>query len=239
MRRWLPARKWKWIVPATILIVLFGAGAIAWYVWLPRYRPALARGESYGVDVSSNQGYIDWSKVARSGVAYAYIKATEGTSYTDPDFATNLAAAKAAGLTVGAYHFFTLCTPGASQASNYLKSVRVSSVALPPALDLELPGNCSARPLLSEVESQLDAFVTKVEAATGQSPVFYIGESFEDRYPIETAERGMRWKRSLYVHPSGPWVVWQFNARAHVPGVAGRVDLDIFKTAVLSRPAAG
>jgi lysozyme len=31
-----------------------------------------------GIDVSNNNGDIDWGKVARSGVLYAYLRATEG-----------------------------------------------------------------------------------------------------------------------------------------------------------------
>lgn len=35
------------------------------------------------------QGTIDWSSVAASGLSFAMAKATEGTSYVDPMFATN------------------------------------------------------------------------------------------------------------------------------------------------------
>jgi hypothetical protein len=35
-----------------------------------------------GIDVSNHQGTIDWKKVKSQGVAFAYIKATEGTSTT-------------------------------------------------------------------------------------------------------------------------------------------------------------
>jgi glycosyl hydrolase family 25 len=59
---------------------------------------------------------VDWGKVAKSDVAFAILKATEGGDYVDETFARNLAGAEAAGLVVGAYHFFTFCRPGEEQA---------------------------------------------------------------------------------------------------------------------------
>ena len=37
-----------------------------------------------GVDVSSHQGNVNWSTLWSSGVKFAYVKATEGTYYTQP-----------------------------------------------------------------------------------------------------------------------------------------------------------
>jgi len=41
------------------------------------------RAQPKGIDVSSNQGSINWKDVAAKGNSFAYIKATEGTSKTD------------------------------------------------------------------------------------------------------------------------------------------------------------
>ena len=38
------------------------------------------RAQPKGIDVSSNQGSINWKNVADKGISFAYIKATEGTS---------------------------------------------------------------------------------------------------------------------------------------------------------------
>jgi len=38
------------------------------------------RAQPKGIDVSSNQGSINWKSVADKGISFAYIKATEGTS---------------------------------------------------------------------------------------------------------------------------------------------------------------
>ena len=59
-----------------------------------------------GIDVSKWQGEIDWRKVTDAEVRFAYIKATEGTGYTDPCFTANWQSAQSAGLLRGAYHYF-------------------------------------------------------------------------------------------------------------------------------------
>ena len=57
--------------------------------------PSAARavdGASYavqGIDVSHWQGTVNWTSVRNSGKVFALCKATEGTTYTDPTFATN------------------------------------------------------------------------------------------------------------------------------------------------------
>jgi GH25 family lysozyme M1 (1,4-beta-N-acetylmuramidase) len=57
-----------------------------------------------GIDVTSWQGTINWTNVYGSGVRWAYIKATEGTSVKDSSFNTNYPAAYYAGVIRGAYH---------------------------------------------------------------------------------------------------------------------------------------
>jgi lysozyme len=224
-------RKWRWIIPLAAVAAVGVAALIVWLVWLPGYRPSLQRGESYGVDVSNHQGAIDWAKVAHSDVRFVYLKATEGSTYVDPDFARNLNAVRSLGLPVGAYHFFTLCSSGASQAANFLKIVPPGSTTLPSAVDLELTGDCAARPSLSVVEAQLSIFLTLVQRATSQRVILYIGGSFEDRYPIPQATTSLLWKRSILRRPSGPWVIWQVDGLAHISGIPGDVDLDVMKSA--------
>ena len=75
------------------------------------------------MDVSHHQAEIDWTELKGRAVQFAYIKASEGATSRDPRFASNWKAALAAGVTPGAYHFFTLCKPGAQQARNFLAAL--------------------------------------------------------------------------------------------------------------------
>ena len=58
-----------------------------------------------GIDVSRYQGTINWTSVKNAGIQFAFIKATEGTSYKDPNFNANYTNSYNAGVIRGAYHF--------------------------------------------------------------------------------------------------------------------------------------
>ena len=76
----------------------------------------------HGIDLSHYQGDIRWYQLAevRKGpfpVQFMFIKATEGATVIDGLFSKNRAAAKSAGLMVGAYHFLTTSSDAESQFS--------------------------------------------------------------------------------------------------------------------------
>jgi lysozyme len=68
------------------------------------------------IDVSHNNGAIDWKAVAGAGIALAFLKASEGTGFTDPLFVRNQGAARAEGLMVVPYHFVDAGDDPISQA---------------------------------------------------------------------------------------------------------------------------
>ncbi|WP_312856407.1 glycoside hydrolase family 25 protein, partial [Nocardioides pelophilus] len=102
--------------------------------------PEPSRVRVRGIDASHHQGAIDWAAVAGDGIAFAYLKASEGTTYVDPTFADHRAAALARGVAVGGYHYFQLCSSGVEQATHFasvLGNLRPDG-HLPPAVDLGL-----------------------------------------------------------------------------------------------------
>ncbi len=60
-----------------------------------------------GIDVASYQGNVNWTSYRSQGKSFAYVKATEGTSYKNPYFGSQYTGAYKAGLYHGAYHFAT------------------------------------------------------------------------------------------------------------------------------------
>ena len=149
-------------------------------------------------------------------------------SFVDSRFTENWAGARAAGLITGAYHFFTLCAAGDRQAQNFLHVVPGSPDALPAAVDLELAGNCGARPDRAAVDRELRAFLALVERATGHDVVLYVGDDFEARYQMRASMGRPLWVRRLLRRPGVTgWVIWQASSFTKVDGVSGRVDLDV------------
>lgn len=234
MRTWVRNRwvRRVGIGTAVVLVALAVGGYAGYRWWFPHHRPDLRAGERYGVDVSNHQGVIDWEAVAADGVDVAYVKATEGGDHVDRRIAANWEGARAAGIEVGAYHFFTLCRPGAEQAANFLATVPAGA-DLPPALDLELPGNCAARPPADEVRREVRAFVDAVEEATGETVLLYVLDDWEDLYPSRDLGDGVdrpRWHRRIGpLRPGGDWALWQYTGMARVDGVDGGVDLNVVR----------
>jgi hypothetical protein len=73
----------------------------------------------FGIDVSSYQKGVDWSKAFSSGVEFALVKCTEGSTFTDPRADSNLNALAASGRVFGGYHFLHHSTSGAQQAWHF------------------------------------------------------------------------------------------------------------------------
>ena len=215
------------LLAAAVVTALALVAGAAWVWWVPHHRPSLREGEAYGIDVSAHQGSIDWRRVADDGIGHAWIKATEGGDFTDRRFADNWAAARDAGIKRGAYHFFTLCRPGDEQAGHFLATVRDLG-ELAPAVDLELAGNCAARPPREAVARELATFLRIVEQRSGRPTVLYLGADWQEAYPVAREGRPL-WLRRVLRRPSGDWYVWQVQGRARVEGVAGPVDLDVVR----------
>lgn len=222
-------RRWPLVLVAALAAVILLVG-IWWFAWVPNWRPALREGERYGIDVSAHQGVINWRKVAKDGIDFAYIKATEGGDFVDRQFKMNWQGAGEAGLDRGAYHFFTLCAPATTQARNFLAVAAPDAAALPPAVDLELAGNCKSRPPRPDIDRELNAFLAIVEEAWGRKTLLYVGDDWEREYPVRRQLGRLLWHRRFLLRPDVPnWMVWQLHGYARVSGVEGQVDFNVMR----------
>lgn len=77
----------------------------------------------FGVDLSHHKPNFNFNAAVRDGVVFAILKATDGASLVDPLFAPYLAAAKAAGLFVAAYHYQQAAVSAAAQVALILRTV--------------------------------------------------------------------------------------------------------------------
>ena len=212
---------------ASLVLVCFVAAGS--YLYFRAFSPDRDKYPVRGIDVSHHQGQIDWRRVAANDVAFAVIKATEGGDHIDDAFSTNLREARAAGLAVGAYHFFTFCRPGADQAKNFISVVPHDQPLLPPVVDIEFGGNCPQRPTPEQLSAELAAFLAPVEAAFGKPAIVYLTDEAAQAYAGRIAARPL-WLRSLLLEPDhGDWVYWQYHNRGRVDGIDGDVDLNVLQ----------
>jgi GH25 family lysozyme M1 (1,4-beta-N-acetylmuramidase) len=193
----------------------------------------LASGGSYaiqGIDVASYQGLPNWTSVKNSGRTFAFTKATEGTTYTNPDFATNWARMKSAGLIRGAYHYGHPGTDPVAQANFFCNVVAPTHGDLQMALDIETTDGKTP----SQVRSWIVAFINQIKARTGRPGIIYTGFYFWRDSAGNGSNLNCPLWLAAYVSDPTPyvpaawstWSFWQYTSSGSVPGVSGNVDLD-------------
>jgi GH25 family lysozyme M1 (1,4-beta-N-acetylmuramidase) len=196
-----------------------------------------------GVDVSSwqhqNGATIDWNAVKAAGNQFAVIKATEGTTYTNPQFASDKAGAQAAGLTIGAYHYARPALPistAVDQANYFLAAAGNTNTIgqLAPVLDLETTGGLSPADLTKWTQT----FLRTVEGQTGRTPILYTFRSFwTDK--IANTQAFAKYPLWFAIYNNNPdpgplpggwpnWLIWQYDSGGAVNGISGRVDVNAF-----------
>lgn len=185
-----------------------------------------------GVDVSNHQGEIDWDALAQSGVAFAYIKASEGGTFRDKSFARNWSEAKRVGIHRGAYHFFRLCKSAVEQARNFIEAVPQDPEALPHVVDAEDMRPCIATMTPQDHQAMLAEFLDILEKHYGRRPLVSTTWEFDSATLAGSLAGERFWLRSLIVPPlfrRDQWVVWQYHNRGRRPGVRGDLDLNVFR----------
>lgn len=90
-----------------------------------------------GIDVSNHNGNINFNQVKVAGVEAVYIKATEGTTFTDSYLETNYSNAHYAGLKTGFYHFLVGTSSPETQATSFYNAIKNKTNDLIPMLDIE------------------------------------------------------------------------------------------------------
>ena len=191
--------------------------------------------EVFGVDVSVYQGTVDWPVLAQQGVAFAFIKATEGSTLQDRRFSDNWQGAAQAGIRTGAYHFLSYDSPGETQAANFISLVPSTPGMLPPVVDIEFYGPYLEQPPeRAQVRAVLDPLLEALEEAYGVKPILYVTYRSYYRY-LAGGDYGAYpiWCSSPVVFPLTPgWQFWQYSHSARLQGYSGSepcIDLNVFR----------
>ncbi len=191
----------------------------------------------HGIDVARYQSDINWSQVRRSGVTFAYIKATEGGDLLDERFKENWRGARQAGVLRGAYHFYYFCRPAFEQARWFIRNVPRDTHALPPVLDIEWnhrSPTCKLRPEPEKIRAEMKVFLSRIAKHYGKRPVIYATPEFYHTNELWRVRGYEFWLRSVADHPSERyqgrgWTFWQYTGTGVVPGIAGDADINVFR----------
>jgi lysozyme len=181
-----------------------------------------------GIDVSGYQPVVDWAQIAGSGLGFAFIKATEGTTLVDHTFADHWARAKQAGLLRGAYHFFRPQQDALAQAKHFVAQL-ADRGELPPVLDVEIADGVSPDKIVAGVSTWLD-FVT----ASVRRPTVYTMPGFWNSLPgtANLSDKADLWvahwgaRTPAAVNGWSSWNFWQYTNKASISGIPGAASMD-------------
>lgn len=180
-----------------------------------------------GIDVSSHNGKIDFCEVKGAGYDFAVIKASEGVSFRDSLFDVNCRNALAAGLKVGAYHFFRFDSDGASQARNLMDAVAGKKLSLPLVVDVENHTNPYAF-FPEEVTRNLRNMVDELGNYNYPVMLYTNKKGYQGLIRDEFPDCGL-WICTFSAPEDGmDWSLWQYSHLGKAPGLTGDVDLDVF-----------
>ena len=187
-----------------------------------------------GVDVSGYQGKIDWEVLMKQGIDFAFIKSTEGSTFVSSTFEENWKNAIETDLKVGAYHFFSFDSPGATQAELFCKTVPLLSEMLPPVIDVEHYGDYISKKKIDipAVKRELRVLVDALKKHYGKTPIIYCGPLYNSIIKDDFSDCDL-WYRSVYfpITDKENLVFWQYSDNHILDGYSGSekfIDMNVF-----------
>lgn len=197
----------------------------------PAPSPGSSEGPIKGVDLFHEDNVTSWSAMLNGGYVFAILKASQGLA-ADPLFVSRYHAAKAAGLVVGAYHFYSTGSSQSLQASFFnsiLNSVGYAKDDLPPTFDFE---NSSGDYSSADGNNAL-TFLQTLKSLSGRLPMLYCSDSVPGElgnpswmkaYPLWVARYG--------ASPRNSYVIWQNSENASIPGLGNFGDSNVFNGSI-------
>lgn len=200
-----------------------------------------------GIDVSNNNGFINWGAVPEERVKFVWAKVSQGTHFVDRYYdgkdGYNYDNAKKKGIAVGGYHFMQAGSPeyGRQQVDFFLEHLNWKKGDLLPVLDWE--NTEGSKVDVPSQKATLEAAVKRVYEKIGSYPIIYSGYytltdnqfsrlSIVRKCPLWIAAYG---KNDGTRHPEAipgipkPWNSWaihQYTDKGKLPGFSGYVDLN-------------
>lgn len=185
-----------------------------------------------GIDIASYQTGIDLSVVP---LDFAIVKATQGTGYTNPDYARAISQVLGAGRLGGAYHYVSGGNAQA-EADHFVDVVggNVGKIVL--AIDWEQGDNAAWGNA-----AYLDAVVARVIERTGVKPLIYCSQSVVASIASIASARDCGLWVAQYAnmnatgYQDSPWnegayscAISQYSSAGRLNGWEGNLDLDKF-----------
>ncbi|MDE7272917.1 MAG: glycoside hydrolase family 25 protein [Lachnospiraceae bacterium] len=186
-----------------------------------------------GVDISANQGEVDFNKLKNAGCDFVMLRVgargySSGNIVTDANFQDNIRAAKKAGLDVGVY----FCSQAVSkaeareEADEVLDAISGFSIKYPIAFVMEtVDGDMARIEALDRTDrTQIaQAFMNRIEDAGYKSMIYGDKEWLLTMVDIEDLQDYDVWFAQDSDEPEYPYQfgIWQYDSDATIKGISG------------------
>lgn len=206
-----------------------------------------------GTDVSDFQSVDAWDRMRGDGVAYAWVKQSQG-SFQCQQAVNHRVEADRRGVKVGGYSWAVFNAPAQSSAETFVRLLQQGPHTLPPVLDVEdvYPNGSPTGSDPAQRSDWIGEFQDIVEAEMGQAPMLYTGawywqpyvqdRSPQARWPLWVAAyRGGTALPDHMPDPFGPWdrvAVWQYAGDVPYFGMPG-TDLNVIHVDQLAALSGG
>ena len=203
-----------------------------------------------GIDVSKWQEKIDWTKVAKDGIAYAFVRIgnrglTSGEISEDPYWKQNIEGALAAGIDVGVYFYSSSINEAEAkkEAEFVLQRIKGYNITMPVVFDYEgfgTKGNRNYGMTKEKITANCKAFQDIVKAQ-GYSCLLYGSKAYlPKKFDLDELDdylwvaRYAGTNKVLDDEKYFPSItgyndriaIWQYANNGTVAGINGKVDLN-------------
>lgn len=195
--------------------------------------------ETRGIDVSKWQGKIDWKAVAGAGIDFAIIRcgyrgSSTGALVEDPYFKQNIKGATENGIKVGVYFFTQAITKAEAveEASMALELVKDYKLQMPIYIDTEGSGGRADSLSKSKRTKIVKAFCETIKNAGYKAGIYASKNWYLNKLDTSDLSYYHIWVAQYNTKCTyeGRYDSWQYSSNGKVPGIKGRVDMNICYT---------
>ena len=185
-----------------------------------------------GIDVSSNNGPIDWNAVKADGIDFAIIRCGYGMNQTDQDdsqWLANVTGCETAGIPYGVYiySYADSVSRAVSEADHVLRLINGRNLSYPVYFDME-DASIFSSTTAKQRGKIAKAFCDRIEAAGYEAAIYSSNYSFTNDLPEKTFDQWGRWVAhySAQCGYKGTYQMWQATNQGRVAGIQGTVDIN-------------
>ena len=205
-------------------------------IFVQNYLPS----ENIGIDVSTYQGKVDWSRVKQAGIQFAMLRVVSGkmnNMIPDGQFYNNIRGAKLNGIKVGVYRYgyATTVEEARQEANKVIQTIKASGYKLDCPVAYDLEGIEQGALSKSELTAIINEFKKVIESNGYQFMIYANLYWLQSKIEMHKFSQDDVWiaryrdnTPNLGHGYNGPGNVtmWQYTSEGNVPGISGAVDMN-------------